>query len=181
MKVITMTTTTKKQPNSHPKSNIYADDDDSKKKINFILERLYPVVSEAALDRTFSQRTAASLRHFPPLSRPTTVASLISHLQDLPSAPRSTFVQSVFNAVNVLIGVGILSLPLAFRCAGWIWGTTIFLFCAFLTNYTAKLLARCLDAYAGATTYGDMGAAAFGERGRAFIGGVFIFELITIK
>ncbi|KAI9497956.1 transmembrane amino acid transporter protein-domain-containing protein [Zychaea mexicana] len=82
--------------------------------------------------------------------------------------------------MNVLIGVGILAFPLAFRYAGWLIGSAIFIFCAIGTNYTAKMLARSLDAAPGASTYGDMGNAAFGERGRAFIGGLFYVELATM-
>ncbi|KAI9319192.1 transmembrane amino acid transporter protein-domain-containing protein [Dichotomocladium elegans] len=95
-------------------------------------------------------------------------------------AIKSTFAQTVFNAMNVLIGVGILAFPLAFRYAGWLIGSLIFAFCAIGTNYTAKLLARCLDAVHGASTYGDIGLGAFGERGKAFIGSVFYVELATM-
>ncbi|KAI8641234.1 transmembrane amino acid transporter protein-domain-containing protein [Parasitella parasitica] len=94
---------------------------------------------------------------------------------------KSTFVQSVFNSVNVLVGIGVLALPLAFRCAGWLMGSLIFLFCSLSTNYTAKLIARCLDAWPNSATYGDMGAAAFGsDRVRAFVSVIFVVELMTI-
>ncbi|KAI8136681.1 transmembrane amino acid transporter protein-domain-containing protein [Fennellomyces sp. T-0311] len=118
-----------------------------------------------------------------PLSRHATVASVISEQLKGPypeEHKKSTFVQSVFNAMNVLIGVGILAFPLAFRYAGWLIGSAIFIFCAIGTNYTAKILARSLDAAPGASTYGDMGMAAFGDRGRAFIGGLFYVELATM-
>lgn len=134
--------------------------------------------------------TDASYQPFPALSRHTTVATILSHHYQHEGAatsattscvPRSSFIQSVFNAVNVLVGIGILALPLAFRCGGWIFGTLVFLFCAISTNYTAKLIARCLDACpSGASTYGDMGAAAFNEGVRAFVSGVFVVELLTI-
>ncbi|KAI8138353.1 transmembrane amino acid transporter protein-domain-containing protein [Fennellomyces sp. T-0311] len=149
-----------------------------------------PHFDEASLGRTLSQRTATGGNYhlFPSLSRHTTVGSVLSQqlLQQYedtsftPAPPRSTFLQSVFNAVNVLIGIGILALPLAFRCGGWLGGSLIFLFCAAGTNYTAKIIVRCLDASTGATTYGDMGAAAFNESGRTLVSGVFIVELMTI-
>lgn len=132
-----------------------------------------------AIDRTLSQRTATTTtayQDFPDLSRHTTLASV---LQPDVSEKRSSFIQSVFNAVNVLVGIGILAMPLAMRCSGWLAGSLIFLFCALGTNYTAKIIARCLDAD-GASTYGDMGAAAFNEGGRAFVSTVFIVELMTI-
>ncbi|KAF7725567.1 hypothetical protein EC973_009522 [Apophysomyces ossiformis] len=124
-------------------------------------------------------RTISS--HFSTFSRVSSVASVISqHLYHSDVVVgQSTFCQSVFNSVNVLVGVGILALPLAFRMAGWIMGSIIFLFCTFLTNYTAKLLVRCLEAYRG-STYGDIGAAAFGDAGRNFVSCVFVIELFTL-
>ncbi|ORZ08176.1 transmembrane amino acid transporter protein-domain-containing protein [Absidia repens] len=104
----------------------------------------------------------------------------MSERLQLLSPTRSTFLQSIFNAVNVLIGVGILALPLAFRLAGWVYGFFILIFCCLATNYTAKILVKCLDTQPGASSYGDIGAIAFGDRGRAFIGGVFIVELLTV-
>lgn len=113
------------------------------------------------------------------MAKHTTTIASIQHLED-DNHEKSTFVQSVFNAMNVLIGVGILAFPLAFRCAGWIVGTFTFMFCAVGTNYTAKLLARCMDASLSAKTYGDIGLSAFGERGRTLIGGIFVVELFTM-
>ncbi|KAK4512941.1 uncharacterized protein ATC70_003652 [Mucor velutinosus] len=137
------------------------------------------------LDHTLTQ--TLSLHGFPQLSRPTTVASIMSQQFHVNSSipavavPRkSTFVQSVFNSVNVLVGIGVLALPLAFRCAGWLFGSLISMFCALSTNYTAKVIAHCLDAWPNSTTYGDMGAAAFGDRVRTFVSVVFVVELMTI-
>ncbi|KAI8996919.1 transmembrane amino acid transporter protein-domain-containing protein [Pilobolus umbonatus] len=92
---------------------------------------------------------------------------------------KSSFTQSIFNSINILIGVGILALPLSFKAAGWFMGLSIFIFCFGLTNYTAKLLAKCLDADPQSRTYGDMGAYAFGVKGRVFISFLFLTELIT--
>ncbi|CEP10193.1 hypothetical protein [Parasitella parasitica] len=138
------------------------------------------------LDHTLTH--TLSLHGFPQLSRHTTVASMISQqfhanstLTAVTVPQKSTFVQSVFNSVNVLVGIGVLALPLAFRCAGWLMGSAIFLFCSLSTNYTAKLIARCLDAWPNSATYGDMGAAAFGsDRVRAFVSVIFVVELMTI-
>ncbi|CEP12079.1 hypothetical protein [Parasitella parasitica] len=150
--------------------------------------------------RTFSQQTDM-MQHtgyssFEPLSRHTTVASIISqqlclvpsgtdqkHSQDeVCYVGKSSFVQSVFNAVNVLVGVGILALPLSLRLAGWLYGSLIFFFCCFATNYTAKIIIKCLNANNPdcGGTYGDMGQVAFGDKGRTLISIVFVVELITI-
>lgn len=89
----------------------------------------------------------------------------------------STVPQTIFNSVNVLIGVGILALPLAVRLAGWVLGLIFLLLAALSTNYTAKLLARCLDTNSGATTYGDIAYLAFGSIGRNTVEALFILEL----
>jgi vesicular inhibitory amino acid transporter len=149
-----------------------------------VKSNLIPI--DYTLTQTISSHGNANFLSFPNLSRPVTVASVISqqfHTHDphtTHSLTRSTFVQSVFNSVNVLIGIGVLALPLGFRCAGWLFGSLIFFFCTFATNYTAKVIAKCLDSYPNSTTYGDMGAAAFGDKGRAFVSTIFITELMTI-
>lgn len=151
--------------------------------------------------RTFSEQTTDMMHHtayssFEPLSRHTTVASIISqqlclvpstidqkHPQgEMRCADKSSFVQSVFNAVNVLVGVGILALPLSLRLAGWLYGSLIFAFCCFATNYTAKVIIKCLNVNKpdSGGTYGDMGQVAFGDKGRTLISTVFVIELITI-
>ncbi|RMZ87000.1 hypothetical protein DV736_g5772, partial [Chaetothyriales sp. CBS 134916] len=89
----------------------------------------------------------------------------------------STVPMTVFNSTNVLIGVGILALPLAVSLAGWVIGIAFLSFAAVVTAYTATLLAKCLDTNSGATTYGDVAFLAFGTYGRNFVESVFILEL----
>ncbi|KAG2184299.1 hypothetical protein INT44_009314 [Umbelopsis vinacea] len=95
------------------------------------------------------------------------------------AAQKSSYMQSVFNSINILIGIGILSLPLGFKCAGWVIGSAVFAFCCGLTMYTAKLLSKCLSRGENSRTYGDMGDAAFGFRGRVLVSMLFLTELIT--
>ncbi|CEP15701.1 hypothetical protein [Parasitella parasitica] len=95
-----------------------------------------------------------------------------------PAAKKSSFTQSIFNSINILIGIGILALPLGFK-ASWVIGVSVFVFCCGLTNYTAKLLQKCLDVDPESRTYGDMGALAFGLKGRIWVTALFITELIT--
>ncbi|CAO3600579.1 unnamed protein product [Absidia cylindrospora] len=144
--------------------------------------------SRLETESVFSNHTSAGLSFFPALSRHTTLGTVIlrdeyheNSQYQLHYNPQSTFLQSVFNSVNVLVGIGAFALPLGIRYAGWLVGISTFLFCTISTNYSAKVLARCLDAAPyGAITYADMGAAAFGERGRGIISGVFILELFTL-
>lgn len=89
----------------------------------------------------------------------------------------STAPMTVFNSINVLIGVGILALPLAIRYAGWVLGLSFLILAALVTAYTAKLLAKCLDTNPASTTYGDIAFLALGSWGRALIETIFIMEL----
>ncbi|KAI8815895.1 transmembrane amino acid transporter protein-domain-containing protein [Fimicolochytrium jonesii] len=111
----------------------------------------------------------------------------------------STLAQTTFNSVNILMGVGILSLPFAFQITGWVVGLTILMTCAGLTHHTANLLRHCLDymppapslasslrpllqsktstPYRRAMTFGDIGEIAFGSRGRNMISVIFCLEL----
>lgn len=79
---------------------------------------------------------------------------------------RSTLPQTVLNSVNVLVGVGILSLPLALRYSGWIIGMLSLLSAALATRYTAGLLAKCLNQYPRMTHFSELGSAAFGQKSR---------------
>ncbi|CAO3636911.1 unnamed protein product [Cunninghamella echinulata] len=92
---------------------------------------------------------------------------------------KSSFSQSIFNSINILMGIGIISLPIGFKYAGWGFGILVFIFCCMLTNHTAKLLAKCLDTNPDSRTYGDLGDIAFGLRGRIGVTLLFITELIA--
>ncbi|KAJ9619700.1 hypothetical protein H2204_012568 [Knufia peltigerae] len=89
----------------------------------------------------------------------------------------STVPMTVFNSTNVLIGVGILALPLGIRYSGWVLGLTFLTLAALSTSYTAKLLAKCLDTNSASTTYGDIAFLALGSWGRNFVEALFILEL----
>ncbi|KIW26648.1 uncharacterized protein PV07_06466 [Cladophialophora immunda] len=89
----------------------------------------------------------------------------------------STVPMTVFNSTNVLIGVGILALPLGIRYSGWVLGLSFLTLAAIGTSYTARLLAKCLDSNTGSTTYGDIAYLAFDSWGRHFVEALFILEL----
>ncbi|KAL2866324.1 putative transporter [Aspergillus lucknowensis] len=91
---------------------------------------------------------------------------------------QSTVPQTVFNSVNVLIGVGLLSLPLAMKNAGWLLGIIFLLFAAVTTAYTAKVLAKCLDVDRSLVTYADLAYISFGHHARVVISLLFCLELL---
>lgn len=92
---------------------------------------------------------------------------------------KSTLPQTIFNSVNVLIGVGLLSLPLALKYSGWIIGMIFFLYSAVATSYTAKLLAKCLDVDSSLITFADLAYVSFGHRARVATSILFTVELVA--
>lgn len=91
---------------------------------------------------------------------------------------QSTVPQTVFNSVNVLIGIGLLSLPLAMKHAGWVLGLTFLVFSAVATSYTAKILAKCLDVDRSVVTYADLAYISFGQHARLVTSILFCLELL---
>ncbi|KAI7157139.1 vacuolar amino acid transporter-like protein 1 [Hortaea werneckii] len=92
---------------------------------------------------------------------------------------QSTLPQTIFNSVNVLIGVGILALPLAFKMSGWIPGLIFFAFAGISTSYTAKLLAKCADVDGSLITFADLAYVSFGPWARIGTSILFSLELIA--
>lgn len=92
---------------------------------------------------------------------------------------QSTLPQTIFNSVNVLIGVGLLSLPLALKYSGWVVGIAFFIFASLTTQYTAKLLAKCLDVDNSLITFADLAYVSFGHRARVAVSILFTLELLA--
>lgn len=93
-------------------------------------------------------------------------------------AGQSTAPQTVFNSINVLIGIGLFALPLGLKYAGWVFGIILLLLLACGTFCTAELLSRCLDTDPTMMSYADLGYAAFGRKGRALISCLFTLDLL---
>ncbi|OPB46620.1 transTransmembrane amino acid transporter protein [Trichoderma guizhouense] len=92
---------------------------------------------------------------------------------------QSTLPQSIFNSINAIIGVGLLSLPLAFKMSGWVLGLIILTVTAAVTGHTANLLAKCMDYDASLITYSDLAYVSFGTRARIIVSALFTIELIA--
>ncbi|KAJ3531446.1 hypothetical protein NM688_g7572 [Phlebia brevispora] len=93
---------------------------------------------------------------------------------------KSTFGQTLFNAIAVLLGIGMLSEPLAFAYAGWIGGMVLMIFYGFITCYTAKILAHFILDDVKLRSYSDIGRKAFGSRASPLISVLFCLELFTV-
>ncbi|KIP12032.1 hypothetical protein PHLGIDRAFT_21325 [Phlebiopsis gigantea 11061_1 CR5-6] len=96
-------------------------------------------------------------------------------------AGQSTFGQTLFNAIAILLGIGMLSEPLAFAYAGWIGGMALMIFYGYITCYTAKILAHIILDDPKLRSYSDIGRKAFGPRSSPFISALFCLELFTVS
>lgn len=93
-------------------------------------------------------------------------------------AKKSSFTQSCFNSVNVLMGIGLISFPFAFYLTGWLVGVIMLIAFALLTMHTAKILGKCMRIN-NLTNYSEIGYAAYGKKGYVFISLFFSFELFA--
>ncbi|KAH7104212.1 transmembrane amino acid transporter protein-domain-containing protein [Auriculariales sp. MPI-PUGE-AT-0066] len=94
---------------------------------------------------------------------------------------KSTYAQSLFNSLAILLGIGLLSEPLAFSYAGWVGGTALIIFYGWLTCYTAKILAKIIREDPTVRSYTQIAAKAFGPSGNVFCSILFCLELFTVS
>jgi len=94
-------------------------------------------------------------------------------------AGQSTLPQTIFNSTNVLIGVGLLSLPMGLKYAGWLVGMVFLLLSAIVTSYTARILAKCMDVDASLITFADLAFISFGQKARIATSVLFMLELLA--
>ncbi|CAH7690614.1 transmembrane amino acid transporter protein-domain-containing protein [Phakopsora pachyrhizi] len=127
-------------------------------------------------------RESESIQRSVALQRRSSVNTISNQVQlSFPPYGSSTFGQTLFNAFNILCGVGLLSEPLAFATTGWIGGTILFIFCGLATNYTAKLLASLMTEDRNLLTYNDICFKAFGRTMRYPIAFLFCLELFALS
>ncbi|PIN17165.1 Amino acid transporter [Handroanthus impetiginosus] len=99
--------------------------------------------------------------------------SLLMYLCSLPvKSPQSqnkgtTFIRTCFN------GIGILSIPYALFEGGWISLIALFVI-ALICFYTGILLKKCMDSNPHIKSYPDIGAQAFGKKGKTTIS-IFLY------
>ncbi|CAN6270479.1 unnamed protein product [Urochloa humidicola] len=95
------------------------------------------------------------------------------------SSSKTGFLKTCFNGINALSGIGLLSIPYALSQGGWS-SLAIFLAIAVICCYTGILLQRCMDASPLVSTYPDIGALAFGRRGRLAVAAFMYLELYLV-
>ncbi|KAG6850825.1 hypothetical protein H0H93_008128 [Arthromyces matolae] len=97
-----------------------------------------------------------------------------SHLRTTHSG-QSTFGQSLFNAIAILLGIGMLSDPFAFARSGLVPGTIL------IFGFGAKILAHTMLSDPRLRSYADIGRKAFGQSSMPFISFLFCFELFSVS
>lgn len=130
--------------------------------------RLQHAASFASVPSLHSRRSTLTLAHITDAhGNAVTVA-----------AGQSTAPQTVFNSINVLIGVGLLALPVGLLRAGWIFGLPLLIACAAATYWLAGLLSKAMDTDRTIMTYADIGHAAYGPVAKLVILVVFCADLL---
>ena len=86
---------------------------------------------------------------------------------------------ATFNLIATIVGGSVLSLPLAFARCGLILGTVLMIFAAVITDRSLFLLCLCARR-TGATSYGEVGKAAFGQNMEYFISGLLFVFLVFV-
>ncbi|KAJ0987153.1 hypothetical protein J5N97_005509 [Dioscorea zingiberensis] len=99
------------------------------------------------------------------------------------SSQGATAMQTLMNIIVSIVGTGVLGLPYAFKVVGWLAGSLGVFIAAIVNYYCMLLLVQCkrravvLDEEGEEKrieTYGDLGARAFGAKGR------FLTELLIV-
>ncbi|XP_038700484.1 amino acid transporter AVT1I isoform X2 [Tripterygium wilfordii] len=91
----------------------------------------------------------------------------------------SSVFSTIFNGLNTLSGVGILSTPYALATGGWLSLVLLFVI-ALATFYTGLLIQRCMDADSTIKSYPDIGERAFGKKGRLLVSVFMNVELYLV-
>ena len=81
---------------------------------------------------------------------------------------KSNSIHAIFNIINLLVGIGCLSLPYAFSKGGWLISSLIFCSIILVTNHTAKIIANITLLF-GYKHFYEMANHIYGKKFTLFI------------
>ncbi|CAO2816300.1 unnamed protein product [Amaranthus hypochondriacus] len=96
-----------------------------------------------------------------------------------PTQPKTSSIKTLFNGLNALSGVGVLSVPYALASGGWL-SLILILIVAIAAFYTGLLIKRCMEDDPRIKSYPDIGERAFGKIGRTIISTFMCTELYLV-
>ncbi|KAI3784414.1 hypothetical protein L1987_43513 [Smallanthus sonchifolius] len=99
--------------------------------------------------------------------------------QHLTTTATSSFLNTCFNGLNALSGIGIITVPYALAAGGWLSLLLLFTI-AISTFYTGLLIKRCMDTDPTIRSYPDIGYRAFGKTGRIVVLVLINMELYLV-
>jgi len=85
--------------------------------------------------------------------------------------------QASFNMINLLAGLGIMSIPYCFKIGGAIPSVLFLFILGFTAKYTATLISKCIKKDNSMNSLAIMGLKLFGKTGCSIISSFFIFDL----
>ncbi|KAJ3671083.1 hypothetical protein LUZ60_008509 [Juncus effusus] len=91
----------------------------------------------------------------------------------------ASFSRTCLNLINVVSGIGVLSMPYALSQGGWL-SLILFVAVGFICYYTGILIQRCMRADQNINSYPDIGWYAFGHAGQKIIAAFMYVELYLV-
>ncbi|KAJ3377798.1 hypothetical protein HDU92_007982, partial [Lobulomyces angularis] len=91
----------------------------------------------------------------------------------------TSFIQSIVNSVNLMVGMALLGIPYTLKIGGWVFGLGLIIIAAIVTCFTSFRLINCMNKLNNAWSLGDLAFETFGKKGRYLISIVYIFELVS--
>jgi len=85
--------------------------------------------------------------------------------------------QASFHMINLLAGLGIMSIPYCFKIGGAIPSVFFLIVLGLTAKYTAKLISKCIEKDNSMNSLAIMGLKLFGKTGCTVISTFFIFDL----
>lgn len=136
-----------------------------------ITKKINPSPSISSFRTSISLATTAS--HFNLKKIEDKDGNVITVLEGQSTAP-----QTIFNSINIMIGVGLLALPVGLLKAGWLLGLPLLIGCGLTSFWTATLISRIMDTDKTLMTYADLGYAAYGSIAKLIISLIFTVDLL---